>query len=403
MERIQYLLGDKSVVENDDFDFGRNLLLPYSDIVCDFLNEVSKTIMHTKEWKRFPDVTALAYWCRRANLIRMKEAFMRGDCRIGRGMAFHIAPSNVPVNTFYTLFWGLLSGCYNIVKAPSRESGQIESVCRIIQEVLEKGFGELIPYINVIRYSRESSWTQYLSDKCMARIVWGGDETIRLVTQTGLRPRAVELKFADRYSLAVISTESIRDIPDTQLKQLAHHFYNDTYLMDQNACSSPHLICWMSKKGEAQAQAAKDRFWEAVYQESCRYELEEIKSSEKYTVFCDLVMTNEMISTTKRYGNRVYVMTLSQVPNTIESLRGKYGLFFEYETNEVAEVFEKLSEKTQTCLYYGVRPEELVNAILSGGALCIDRVVPVGEALSIGSVWDGYDVISELSRIITVV
>ena len=32
----------------------------------------------------------------------------------------------------------------------------------------------------------------------------------------------------------------------------------------------------------------------------------------------------------------------------------------------------------------------------------IDRIVPVGEALDIGVIWDGYDIVRSLSRIIDV-
>ena len=30
--------------------------------------------------------------------------------------------------------------------------------------------------------------------------------------------------------------------------KITKKFYNDTYLVDQNACSSPHLILWLGKQ-----------------------------------------------------------------------------------------------------------------------------------------------------------
>lgn len=35
------------------------------------------------------------------------------------------------------------------------------------------------------------------------------------------------------------------------------------YLMDQNACSSSHLICWMGE--EEEVSAVSQRFWKEVY------------------------------------------------------------------------------------------------------------------------------------------
>ena len=32
------------------------------------------------------------------------------------------------------------------------------------------------------------------------------------------------------------------------IEETSQNFYNDTYLVDQNACSSPHVIFWLSKK-----------------------------------------------------------------------------------------------------------------------------------------------------------
>ena len=33
-----------------------------------------------------------------------------------------------------------------------------------------------------------------------------------------------------------------------EIIKICNGFYNDTFLVDQNACSSPHLIYWVGKK-----------------------------------------------------------------------------------------------------------------------------------------------------------
>ena len=40
--------------------------------------------------------------------------------------------------------------------------------------------------------------------------------------------------------------------------------------------------------------------------------------------------------------------------------------------------------------------------MLNNNLLGIDRIVPMGSALNIDIMWDGYDVIRSLSRIVTV-
>ena len=61
-----------------------------------------------------------------------------------------------------------------------------------------------------------------------------------------------------------------------------------------------------------------------------------------------------------------------------------------------------LTEKFQTATYFGIDPEELRDFVLREQVRGIDRIVPVGKALDIDAVWDGYDVIGMLSRIVEV-
>ncbi len=56
----------------------------------------------------------------------------------------------------------------------------------------------------------------------------------------------------------------------------------------------------------------------------------------------------------------------------------------------------------QTLTYYGVDRNILENFIIENSVSGIDRIVPVGRALDMDLVWDGYDVISYLSRIVDI-
>ena len=61
-----------------------------------------------------------------------------------------------------------------------------------------------------------------------------------------------------------------------------------------------------------------------------------------------------------------------------------------------------MSNKIQTCVTYGMDKMKIAQAVIQNGSQGIDRIVDVGDAMSIGVDWDGYDVISSLSREITV-
>ena len=71
----------------------------------------------------------------------------------------------------------------------------------------------------------------------------------------------LDIVFADRYSFCVIDQFKVSKLKDLELKNLAQKFYNDTFLVDQNACSSPHLIVWLGDKD----LKARKIFWNKLY------------------------------------------------------------------------------------------------------------------------------------------
>lgn len=61
-----------------------------------------------------------------------------------------------------------------------------------------------------------------------------------------------------------------------------------------------------------------------------------------------------------------------------------------------------VTSQVQTLTYFGVSREELTSFVQQNRVRGIDRIVPVGEAMDIGLIWDGYDLIRTLSRICNV-
>lgn len=57
-----------------------------------------------------------------------------------------------------------------------------------------------------------------------------------------------------------------------------------------------------------------------------------------------------------------------------------------------------MDEKYQTLGYYGCDKEALRSFVVSYGLRGIDRIVPLGHTADFSLVWDGRDLIRELSR-----
>ena len=125
-----------------------------------------------------------------------------------------------------------------------------------------------------------------------------------------------------------------------------------------------------------------------------------IKVSDKYVMTCEYAIDLECIQELKKYENLLYVMTLKELPEDITILRGKFGLFFEYDIEDYGIIADCITNKVQTCVYYGVEKNEIQRMVQDNCLMGIDRIVPVGSSLDIGVIWDGYDIVGQLSRII---
>lgn len=377
-------------------------LRPFDGMACEFLQALSSRLLRDPEARAHPDVMAFGYWCRRAHVDRLAHQFGTGPARLGRGLAFHIAPANVPVNFAYSFAFSLLAGNANLVRVPSADFPQVRILIRLASEVLsEPRFGPLKAMTAFVRYDKDEDITARLSASCSVRIVWGGDSTIREVRRLVLPPRSVELVFPDRYSFCVLGPEQVAEAGDEALTRLAESFYNDAFLMDQNACSSPHLVVWLG--GDAQLGRAQDRFWQALASVAQRrYELAPVHAVDKFTSLCRLAIERPEVQRVQRHGSWVHRLSLSALPAGLEQLRGRFGQFFEWSTADLQALASLVNERYQTLTYFGVSRERLLDFVLDNRLAGIDRIVAVGRALDIDVVWDGQEVLRLLSRVIDV-
>lgn len=390
--KVRYLVGSKTLEVAPTEIF--------SEVVCDFLDDLAKELRQCAKAKMYPDVQTFSFWIRKANVSRLKERIDAKQARIGRGLVFHIAPSNVPINFAYSLVFGMLSGNANIVRTSSKKFPQVEIVCESIRKVLKEKYEELEKQLAIVTYEADKEITDYYSNTCDARIVWGGDNTIKEIRKSELMPRTVEINFADRYSFGIINPETVLKAQEAEIKKLAADFYNDTYLMDQNACSTPHMLFWKMTPGSC-TQKARTRLWKAVYEVvKEKYNLEGIKVSDKFTGLCESMAVRNNICDFKKYDNYLYVVTLDRIEGALEAYRGKYGLFYEYEFGNYDEIARLVNERMQTCAFFGVDRQEIITMIMKYHLRGVDRVVPFGKTLDIDLIWDGYDVVGSLSRII---
>ena len=374
-------------------------LPPFDGRILDFLNGVSKALMADREAKTYPDVVTFAFWIRSASTKKLKERFCRedGTVRLGRGTAFHIAPSNVPVNYAYSLAAGLLTGNANIVRVPSKDFPQVGIIDRALQSAL--GMPEhagMKRRICLVRYGRDRAVNDALSAMADTRVIWGGDATIAELRRSPLPPRGSEVTFADRFSLAVIDAGSYLAREDKG--RIAEDFYNDTYLTDQNACTSPRMVIWTGSRREE----AKAAFWGELHKlVRAKYTFQPIQGVNKLTSAYLAAVSQEGVRVEEHGDNLLVRVHIPKLTDSIMDLKDNSGYFFEYDCDDILELKTLCDDsRCQTVAYLG--DKEMFRPLLASGVRGIDRIVPIGKTMDFDLIWDGYDLVSRLTRTVAI-
>lgn len=390
--KINILVGSADNILN----IGRlPVMEPFDSEVISFLADISRELMTVKESRVFTDIVTLGFWLRRASIESLRERFIVQQNLIGRGVAFHIAPSNVPVNYAYSLFTGLLCGNANIVRIPSKDFPQVSIINNAVNKVLSwEKHKKLVPYINLIRYDRDKEINDYFSALCDARIIWGGDTTVSELRKSPIGSRAVDVTFADRYSLAVIDSDYY--LSQSDKKRIASDFYNDTYLSDQNACTSPRVIVWLGNNVEE----AKVSFWkELMDQVEKKYSFQVIQGVDKLSQL--YMAASDLSGMMKENGddNSLYRIKVDELTPDLMKYRGNSGFFYEYDCEDILDIRDFCDDTR--CQTIGRLCEmKEIEPLLRDGIKGVDRVVPIGHTMDFDLNWDGYNLVNQLTRTI---
>lgn len=389
-DRVTYIVGSELCIEK----MKNQAALPtFSQVVCDFLESVSKSLLKMSEAKEYPDVITFAFWCRKASLQQMKKHYLNNELRIGRGIIFHISPSNVAVNFAYSLVAGLLAGNANIVRLPSKTFRQVDLICQAIYENLVKKYSFMESYICLVRYGHSQAVNNYFSSFCDTRVVWGGDHTIKTLRESPIKPRTNEINFADRFSIVVIDADSY--LICKEKAKLALAFYNDTYLMDQNACTSPCFVIWLGDR----IIEAQEEFWDNLHEiVKIKYPLQAVQAIDKLTALYLLGESGQKTKAMLKKDNYIIRVTLKELNEDLVNYRSNSGFFLEYCAKELAEILPIAINPCQTLSYYGIDRKKLEAFILEYRPSGIDRMVPIGKTMNFSLIWDGIDLVKSMSR-----
>ncbi len=388
---LQYIVGTAETIEQMSF---ARVLRPFDDRVIDFLNDLSSLLRKNRE---YPDVATFGFWCRKAALLQEKAKYDDIDKRFGKGTVFHSTPSNVPVNFAFSFASGLIAGNANIVRLPGKSFPQVDIICDAVKELLSDKHKNIVPYVCFVKFPPKKEITDVFSALCNVRVIWGGDATVAELRQSKIPARSTEITFADRHSIAVIDADEY--LKAENKAAIIQNFYNDTYYSDQNACTSPRIIFWQGKEKES----AKIDFWHRVHElVESKYALAPVQSVGKLSAMYKVASQKQV---KKAASEDMFVLRLNVDTLGDDLMNFKYnsGFFFEKDIENLSEIVPVCDVRCQTLTYYGIKEENIRCFLEESRPRGIDRIVPMGKSMDFALVWDGYDLIREMSRKVTII
>lgn len=391
---LQFLLGDPAILNQLA---EQRPYIPFAEETLDFLDTLYQILRKENRSVQAADLAAFSFWCRKGNFTHIREQYARqwnGKKVIGRGVAFHIVPSNIPVLFAFSMAASLLAGDPVVLRLPEKEMLHEQMILSALSQVMDAQ-PEWKNRIVILRYGHIKEVTDALSKLCQVRVIWGGDRSVQEIQKSVLEPGKAELAFADRRSAAVLRTDEILQKED--LTDIVRGFYNDTYLNDQNACSSPSLLYWLGPP--EQVTSAHEKFWKAAapYIQN-HYELGAHLAVQKWEQAMYLAAIKENVKIQK-FGNEVILVKLPELSPDIWELTVPGGFFLECSGETLEGLYPVLTRKCQTLTC--INEDECAKTaekLIDAGILGVDRIVQIGHALDFSLVWEGMDLITQMSR-----
>jgi hypothetical protein len=372
--------------------------------VVDFLSKMARRLLAPSVARRHPELGSLGYFMRPAELTRAVARMQREDAFVfPRGNVFHVPPANV--DTIFVYSWALsaLAGNHNVVRISERSALAADTILEALNATLADSDPVIGRTQRMITYGRDDAVTAALSQWCDLRVIWGGDTAVDTIRKQPLRPSARDLTFPDRTSWAALSVAGWRAADPAARRQAVVGFSNDAYWFDQAACSSPRTVFLVGDESGPNRDDVRDEFLTLLLDvvDQRGWEVDAAMAVEKRVNAYGLAATGA-ITRMDFPANSVTSMSLSAVPDAPRRWIGA-GAFPFAQVGSLLDLVPAMNRQDQTFSHFGFTPAELRSFASALGGRGVDRIVPFGSALTFGSIWDGYDLPREFTRLTTLV
>lgn len=376
-------------------------LKPFEPELIEFVDALSRALITGAELRAYPELIALGYWARKSNVLGyQRELSALADQRVRvlpRGLVFHVPPANVDTIFMYSWLLSLLVGNANLIRLSARESPQVELLCSKLDVLLaEPRFARVRASVAIVRYGHDDAISERISRRVDLRVVWGGDSTVAALHAVPIHPAARQLSFGDKFSFSALDSAAYLRADATLRQQLAARFFNDAMWFDQAGCSSPRLVVWCGEQADCVAASAAF-FAELELAIEARGHQVELGHAMSKLLFTYQAALDGRIVAQARLSNELSVLTLSDLSQLNRAHPGA-GLFFVAHVRKLADLAPHITRQDQTLGHYGFELDQLEALVERLAGRGLDRLVPLGQALTFNRYWDGYDLLQEFTR-----
>ncbi|MEE4496193.1 acyl-CoA reductase [Streptomyces sp. BE230] len=374
------------------------------DRVLGCLDALSGLLLHPATARAHPELAPLGAFLRRASLVReLASRTLAGPSLLHpRGLVFHVPPANV--DTLFAYAWALsaLAGNSNVVRLPTRAGAPAQRLLGLVGRALSEAHPALAHTQHFTDYGHDEETTAVYSAACDLRVIWGGDATVTALRRHPLAPHARELTFPDRSSFAVFSVEGWLRASAAEQQRGAQGLHRDAMWFDQDACASPRTLFWVgddpARLDEARS-GLRSLLAELTPGAGSAHQDVPAAIHQRVSTYA-LAADGDVTRLRFTQGGLAFAELATDAPPNRDWLGS--GTFPERTLGRLADLVPLIRRRDQTLTHFGLTERELTALAGDVGPYGVDRIVPVGDALAFGAVWDGYDLIREFSRITTV-
>lgn len=373
---------------------------PFSESTIQWLDSLSRTLR--REMARQPDVLAFSRWIGKPNLDRLSTEFRSIEAherslRLPIGRVLQIASSNVEMLFAYVWALNVLIGNPSKTRISSRASHLTREVIEVIQK--NRPIDHPLAYWNIFTCDRDSEVLRQFEEESNAIVIWGGNQTVEHFSKTAGTQSKV-IGFPDRTSAAIVSLEWYASLSASARQDFWDRLARDTLTFGQQACSSPSSLVWV---GDAAANQEVPPDAPALRH---HFAFSDSEVSKRRDTLFRLAAEGQLIEPFDQDKFKAPWYLASVIPEAVEvpfASSESCGLLKVAKASDFQSAISMLPRNCQTVVYEGFDRASLRGYVSSLNQLGQPlRYVRVGQGLNFDNIWDGKNLLLELSKPISI-